>query len=63
MDTATDEPDVSASCHQPLLSRLYFFPAACGKGKVSQGAALGTPAPRSACHAAKIDCAIFAKYC
>lgn len=46
MDTATYEPDVSASCHQPLLSRLYFFPAACGKGKVSQGAALAGSALR-----------------
>lgn len=33
MDTATYEPDVLASCHQPLLSQLYFFPLSVREGE------------------------------
>lgn len=33
MDTATSEPDVLASCHQPLLSQLYFFPLSVREGE------------------------------
>lgn len=32
MDTATYEPDVLASCHEPLLSQLYFFPLGVREG-------------------------------
>lgn len=33
MDTATYEPDVLASCHEPLLSQLYFFPLGVREGE------------------------------
>lgn len=62
MDAATSEPDGLASCHQPLLSQLYFFPLGVREGEGFAGSG-ARPAPRSACQATKIDCAIFAKYC
>lgn len=62
MGTAAREPDASVSCVQPSLSQLYFFPPAMWEGEGFAGSC-ARPAPRSACHAAKTDCAIFAKYC
>lgn len=32
MDAATREPEVLASCHQPLLSQLYFCPLGMREG-------------------------------